>query len=237
MMDLRTLVRIIGPAMAVVALWSVLGWQMPNQAADRAEGRSASARSSLDGSAAQLEILDRQRATAALLQAQVDRFEAAVPAEVDQAGIFRLFDELARSYNVLLGAVQVSTEAGLGSAVDLGAGADLSLPGTSGAADGGAGTGDALPPIDGTGTIDAGPTLHLQAVSVSTTVTGRYEQVLDFVSAIRAAERLYLVDELSLSPDSSDPTVVTASLSLRTFTSPAPAEGATDAFALEGSDR
>lgn len=226
-MDRRTILRLAAPTAAVLAAWAVFGWTMPNGDIADAEARIETAEAAIVAGNAQLAGGEDQGEAADALAAQLERYVLAVPADIDQAGLFRRFDALGEQYGVSLGSVQI-TEDESGS-TDTAAMAFSDPPMTSDgvSADGASedeGTVSTLPPMPGTTDATGGGSLALRVLRISVDVTGPYTQVLDFVDALRASPRLLVIDQLSMVPDSEDPSIVSVNLSLRAFAQPAPAD-------------
>ncbi len=234
--DGRTLVRLGGPTAAVIVVWAVVGWTMPNGDASDAEARIETAQAALASSAAQLAAAEAEGDDTELLTARLERYELAVPADADQAGLFRRFDALGEEYGVVLSSVQItedesgSTDGAAMAFADPPAATDLSTTddASTDAAVTDASTADdatasTMPPMPGTSDSAAGTPLTLRVLRISTDITGPYAQVLDFIDALRASPRLIVIDQLSIVPDSEDPSFVSVNLSLRAFTQPTPA--------------
>jgi hypothetical protein len=177
-------------------------------------------------------LASQQEAQSVLLQAQVDLFDAAVPADIDQEGLFRLFDELSKSYDVELTTLQITRDEQAAGASDM-AFTDGAAPATGGGTEGAGGPTTTLPPVEGPAGGDAaapsGSTLALRTVQITTAASGPFAQVLDFIDALRSADRLFVIDDLSLAPESPAGDRIVANLSLRTFAKPAETTAATGA--------
>ena len=233
--DGRTILRLTAPTAAVLGAWAVFGWTMPNGDIADAEARIETAEAAIAAGNAQLAAGEDQGEEAEALTARLERYELAVPADIDQAGLFRRFDALGEQYGVALGSVQITEdESGTADAAAM-AFTDPSMAAPTGAdAEAGAGapedpatddeaTVSTLPPMPGTADATAGASLALRVLRISADVTGPYTQVLDFVDALRASPRLLVIDQLSMVPDSEDPSIVSVNLSLRAFAQPVPA--------------
>jgi hypothetical protein len=227
--DGRTILRVAAPTAAVLAAWAVFGWTMPNGEIADAEERIETAEAAIAAGNAQLSGDEDQGAAADALATRLERYVLAVPADIDQAGLFRRFDALGEQYGVVLGSVQITEDES--GTTDTAAMAFSDPPmgattGTDGAAEDGAdaSTDSTLPPMPGTTDATAGASLALRVLRISVDVTGPYAQVLDFVDALRASPRLLVIDQLSMVPDSEDPSIVSVNLSLRAFAQPAPAD-------------
>jgi hypothetical protein len=228
--DGRTILRLVAPPAAVLGAWAVFGWTMPNGDIADAEARIETAEAAIAAGNAQLAATEDRGDGTAALTTRIERYELAVPADVDQAGLFRRFDALGEQYGVVLGSVQVTEdESGTGDAAAMAFTDPTGAPatGTDAGADPGAPGEDAtvstLPPMPGTSDPTAGASLTLRVLRISADVTGPYAQVLDFVDALRTSPRLLVIDQLSMVPDSEDPSIVSVNLSLRAFAQPAPA--------------
>jgi hypothetical protein len=240
--DGRTILRLTGPVAAVLGAWAVFGWTMPKGDISDARARIETAEAAIAAGNAQLAGGEDRGEEADALAAQLERYELAVPTDIDQAGLFRRFDALGEQYGVSLGSVQITEdESGTTGSADTAAmafsdptaatptGADgASADGVS--ADGA--TDSTMPPMPGATDATTGASLALRVLRISADVTGPYTQVLDFVDALRASPRLLVIDQLSMVPDSEDPSIVSVNLSLRAFAQPAiPATPAGDPMA------
>ncbi|MCU0272073.1 MAG: hypothetical protein MUE34_02465 [Acidimicrobiales bacterium] len=246
-MDGRTILRLTGPVAAVLGAWAVFGWTMPKGDISDARARIETAEAAIAAGNAQLAGGEDRGEEADALAAQLERYELAVPTDIDQAGLFRRFDALGEQYGVSLGSVQITEdESGTTGSADTAAmafsdptaatptGADgASADGVS--ADGATAEGatdSTMPPMPGSTDATTGASLALRVLRISADVTGPYTQVLDFVDALRASPRLLVIDQLSMVPDSEDPSIVSVNLSLRAFAQPAiPATPAGDPMA------
>jgi hypothetical protein len=245
--DGRTILRLTGPVAAVLGAWAVFGWTMPKGDISDARARIETAEAAIAAGNAQLAGGEDRGEEADALAAQLERYELAVPTDIDQAGLFRRFDALGEQYGVSLGSVQITEdESGTTGSADTAAmafsdptaatptGADgASADGVS--ADGATAEGatdSTMPPMPGSTDATTGASLALRVLRISADVTGPYTQVLDFVDALRASPRLLVIDQLSMVPDSEDPSIVSVNLSLRAFAQPAiPATPAGDPMA------
>lgn len=216
--DARTLLRLGGPTAVVIAIWAVVGWRMPNGDAAAAEARIASAQAAI--AAAQFGDDDRGD-EADTLNARLELYQLAVPVDADQAGLFRRFDALGDEFGVELGSVQITEdESGTGDAAAMAFTDPTTGDGTAGDGTTEDPTTATMPPMPGTSDPAAGAPLTLRVLRISTDVAGPYGQVLDFVDALRASPRLLVIDQMSIVPDSEDPSIVSVNLDLRVFAQP-----------------
>jgi hypothetical protein len=250
--DGRTILRLTGPVAAVLGAWAVFGWTMPKGDISDARARIETAEAAIAAGNAQLAGGEDRGEEADALAAQLERYELAVPTDIDQAGLFRRFDALGEQYGVSLGSVQITEdESGTTGSADTAAmafsdptaatptgengtsadGASADGVSADGATADGA-TDSTMPPMPGATDATTGASLALRVLRISADVTGPYTQVLDFVDALRASPRLLVIDQLSMVPDSEDPSIVSVNLSLRAFAQPAiPATPAGDPMA------